>query len=188
MKRHAMWAAVLASMLLPLGTQAAIVLAGIFALLLAAATDLRPVIADLGDILALRAQTRGCVGVITDGCVRDYSLVANQGMPVWAAGPHPAVLGRRHIPWDIDVDIQCGGALVRPGDVIVADDDGPLVIPPHLVEELVGEAEQQEDEEVFIAQMVAAGESVDGLYPLGTAWRERYEQWVADGRPSTTTK
>ncbi|HHW84239.1 MAG TPA: fumarylacetoacetate hydrolase family protein [Actinomycetales bacterium] len=142
----------------------------------------------LGDILALRAQTRGCVGVITDGCVRDYSLVANQGMPVWAAGPHPAVLGRRHIPWDIDVDIQCGGALVRPGDVIVADDDGPLVIPPHLVEELVGEAEQQEDEEVFIAQMVAAGESVDGLYPLGTAWRERYEQWVADGRPSTTTK
>ncbi|MDO5494407.1 MAG: fumarylacetoacetate hydrolase family protein [bacterium] len=138
----------------------------------------------LGDILALRAQTRGCVGVITDGCVRDYALVQNQGMPVWAAGPHPAVLGRRHIPWDIDVDIQCGGALVRPGDVIVADDDGPLVIPPQLVAELVSAAEQQEDEETFIAQMVGAGESVDGLYPLGSAWRDRYDQWVADGRPS----
>ncbi|MDO5676426.1 MAG: fumarylacetoacetate hydrolase family protein [Propionibacteriaceae bacterium] len=133
----------------------------------------------IGDILALRAQVRGATGIITDGCARDYSLVADLEIPVWAAGPHPAVLGRRHIPWDIDVDIDCGGALVQVGDVIVADDDGPIVIPPHLVVEVLEAAEQQEAEEEFIAEMVAAGESVDGLYPLGPTWRPRYDAWRA---------
>lgn len=138
----------------------------------------------LGDILALRAQVRGAAGIVTDGCVRDYELVAGLGLPVWGAGPHPAVLGRRHIPWETDVDVACGGALVQPGDVIVGDDDGVLVIPPPLVVEVLEAAEQQEDEETFIAQMVRAGEGVDGLYPLGPAWRPRYEQWRSAGRPT----
>lgn len=133
----------------------------------------------LGDILALRAKVRGCAGIITDGCARDYSLVADINLPVFAAGPHPAVLGRRHVPWETDVDISCGGATIQVGDVIVADDDGPLVIPPHLVMEVLEAAEQQEDEETFIAEMVQAGESVDGLYPLGKNWRPRYEEWRA---------
>ncbi|HJE51107.1 MAG TPA: fumarylacetoacetate hydrolase family protein [Tessaracoccus flavescens] len=134
----------------------------------------------LGDILALRAQVRGAAGIITDGCVRDYALVAELGMPVFAATHHPAVLGRRHIPWETDVDIACGGALVQVGDVIVADDDGPIVIPPHLVLEVLEDSEQQENEETFIAEMVAAGESVDGLYPLNAQWRERYDAWRRD--------
>lgn len=130
----------------------------------------------IGDILALRAQVRGAVGIITDGCARDFALLQNLGLPVYAAGHHPAVLGRRHIPWEIDVDIACGGALVQVGDVIVADDDGPLVIPPHLVEEVLQAAEQQEAEEEYITQMVREGHSVDGLYPLSGTWRERFEQ------------
>lgn len=130
----------------------------------------------IGDILALRAQVRGAAGIITDGCARDYTLLQNLGLPVYAAGHHPAVLGRRHIPWEIDVDIACGGALVQVGDVIVADDDGPLVIPPHLVEEVLQAAEQQEAEEEFITQMVREGHSVNGLYPLSGTWRERFEQ------------
>ena len=130
----------------------------------------------IGDILALRAQVRGAAGIITDGCARDYTLLQNLGLPVYAAGHHPAVLGRRHIPWEIDADIACGGALVQVGDVIVADDDGPLVIPPHLVEEVLQAAEQQEAEEEFITQMVREGHSVNGLYPLSGTWRERFEQ------------
>lgn len=142
----------------------------------------------LGDILALRAQVRGASGIVTDGCVRDHGLVAAMDLPVWSAGgPHPAVLGRRHIPWETDVDIACGGALVQVGDVIVGDDDGVLVIPPALVVEVLEAAEQQEDEETFIAEMVAAGESVDGLYPLGAAWRPRYEQWRST-RSTTDTQ
>lgn len=134
----------------------------------------------LGDILALRAQVRGAAGIVTDGCVRDHRMVAEMALPVWSAGgPHPAVLGRRHIPWETDVDIACGGALIQVGDVIVGDDDGVVVIPPTLVGEVLTAAEQQEEEEAFITEMVTAGESVEGLYPLATAWRQRYEQWRA---------
>ncbi|SNU00517.1 2-keto-4-pentenoate hydratase/2-oxohepta-3-ene-1,7-dioic acid hydratase (catechol pathway) [Ruaniaceae bacterium KH17] len=136
----------------------------------------------IGDILALRAKVRGAVGIITDGCARDYALLQELGLPVYAAGHHPAVLGRRHVPWETDVDIACGGALVQVGDVIVADDDGPIVIPPHLVEEVLEAAEQQEAEEEYIVRMVREGHSVDGLYPLSGTWRERFEQSRANER------
>lgn len=133
----------------------------------------------LGDILALRAKVRGAAGIITDGAVRDWGPVAEVGLPVFAQGAHPSVLGRVHIPWDTDITISCGGATVQPGDIIVGDDDGALVIPPFMVEELVAACEQQESEEEFIAEMVAAGESVEGLYPLNSQWRERYNEWLA---------
>ncbi|VEI13430.1 fumarylacetoacetate hydrolase family protein [Trueperella bialowiezensis] len=134
----------------------------------------------LGDILALRAKVRGAAGIITDGAVRDWAAVEEVGLPVFAQAAHPSVLGRVHIPWDTDVTITCGRVAVQPGDVIVGDDDGAIVIPPHMVEELVADAEQQESEEEFIAQMVAAGESVDGLYPLNAQWREKYNEWLAE--------
>jgi len=131
----------------------------------------------VGDILALRAQVRGAAGIVTDGGVRDLAAVEALEMPAYHAGAHPAVLGRRHVPWDVDLTIACGGASVQPGDVIVGDADGVLVIPPHLVEELVAAAIEQEREETFIAQMVAGGEGVDGLYPMNAAWKERYRSW-----------
>ncbi|HSN36772.1 MAG TPA: fumarylacetoacetate hydrolase family protein [Arthrobacter sp.] len=133
----------------------------------------------IGDILALRAQVRGAAAVITDGGVRDFSAVAAMDMPTYYANPHPAVLGRRHIPWDTDITIACGGATVQPGDIIVADADGILVIPPALAEELADDSIAQEREEVFIAEMVQQGHRVDGLYPMNSEWRTRYEEWEA---------
>jgi 2-keto-4-pentenoate hydratase/2-oxohepta-3-ene-1,7-dioic acid hydratase in catechol pathway/regulator of RNase E activity RraA len=133
----------------------------------------------IGDILALRAQVRGAAAVITDGGVRDFSAVAAMDMPTYYANPHPAVLGRRHIPWDTDITIACGGTTVQPGDIIVADADGILVIPPALAEELADDSVAQEREEVFIFEMVQQGHSVDGLYPLSAAWRARYQEWEA---------
>ncbi|WP_028267760.1 fumarylacetoacetate hydrolase family protein [Arthrobacter sp. MA-N2] len=130
----------------------------------------------VGDILALRAQVRGAAAIITDGGVRDYTAVAGLDMPTYFANPHPAVLGRRHIPWDTDITIACGGATVQPGDIIVADSDGILVIPPALAEELVDDCIEQEKEEAFIFEMVKQGNSVDGLYPMNAQWRARYEQ------------
>lgn len=130
----------------------------------------------IGDILALRAKVRGAAGIITDGCARDSALLRELGLPVFAAGHHPAVLGRRHVPWETDIDIACGGALIQFGDVIIADEDGPIVIPPHLVEDVLEDSEQQEAEEEFITRMVRDGHSVDGLYPLTGIWRERFEQ------------
>jgi regulator of RNase E activity RraA len=87
------------------------------------------------------------------------------------------VLGRKHVPWDTDVAIACGGAAVLPGDIIVGDADGLLVIPPALVEEVVADAVEQEREEDFIAAQVAAGERVDGLFPMNDEWKERYRAW-----------
>ncbi|MDN4613952.1 fumarylacetoacetate hydrolase family protein [Leifsonia sp. F6_8S_P_1B] len=139
----------------------------------------------VGDVLALRAQVNGAAGIVTDGGVRDLAVVASLDIPTYHNGPHPAVLGRRHVPWETDVTIACGGAAVQPGDVIVGDADGLLVIPPHLVEEVVADAIEQEAEEEFIAERVAAGERVDGLFPMNAAWRERYREWRdrRDARP-----
>ncbi|MET4542216.1 5-oxopent-3-ene-1,2,5-tricarboxylate decarboxylase/2-hydroxyhepta-2,4-diene-1,7-dioate isomerase [Arthrobacter bambusae] len=131
----------------------------------------------VGDILALRAQVRGAAAIITDGGVRDYSAVADLEMPTYFANPHPAVLGRRHIPWDTDITIACGGATVQPGDIIVADSDGILVIPPAIAEELVDDCIVQEKEETFIFQMVQEGNSVDGLYPMNKEWQARFQEW-----------
>ena len=129
----------------------------------------------VGDVLALRALARGAAGVVTDGGVRDFATVAELGLPVFSQGPHPAVLGRKHVPWDTDVTIACGGAAVQPGDVIVGDDDGVVVIPPALVEEVVDAALAQEDEDAWVAEQVRGGAAVDGLFPMSAEWREKYQ-------------
>ncbi|MEV8215060.1 fumarylacetoacetate hydrolase family protein [Leifsonia sp. NPDC077715] len=131
----------------------------------------------VGDVLALRAQVNGAAGIVTDGGVRDLAVVAALDIPTYHNGPHPAVLGRKHVPWDTDTTIACGGATVQPGDVIVGDADGLLVIPPALVEEVVDAAIEQESEEEYIAEQVAAGHAVDGLFPMNAEWKERYRAW-----------
>ncbi|WP_410646113.1 fumarylacetoacetate hydrolase family protein [Amycolatopsis sp. cmx-4-54] len=131
----------------------------------------------LGDILALRARHLGAAGVITDGGVRDFEAVAATGLPVFSQGPHPAVLGRKHVPWDTDVAVACGGATVLPGDIIVGDDDGVVVIPPSLAEEIADATLVQEDEDSWIAEQVGQGRPIEGLFPLNPLWRERYEAW-----------
>ncbi|MFC8452079.1 fumarylacetoacetate hydrolase family protein [Kitasatospora sp. NPDC057223] len=133
-----------------------------------------PGAATLGDILAIRAHVRGAAGIVTDGGVRDADTVAGVGIPVFALGRHPAVLGRRHIPWDHDLTVACGGATVQPGDVIVADSDGIVVIPPALAEEVADAALAQEDEDGWIAEQVRAGHGIDGLFPMDAHWRARY--------------
>ena len=128
----------------------------------------------LGDILAIRAHARGAAGVVTDGGVRDHDAVTAVGLPVYSRGAHPAVLGRKHVPWDSDVTIACGGTTVQPGDVVVGDADGVLVIPRAIAEEVVDAALAQEEEDAWIAQQVAAGNPVDGLFPMDAQWRARY--------------
>ncbi|MFV0374555.1 fumarylacetoacetate hydrolase family protein [Microbacterium sp.] len=136
----------------------------------------------LGDILAIRAHARGAAGIVTDGGVRDEQAVAAVGIPVYTAGAHPAVLGRKHVPWDVDVTVACGGATVQPGDVLVGDADGVIVIPPALVEEVVDAALAQETEDAWIADRVAEGHPVDGLFPMNAQWRARYEAEAGSGR------
>ncbi|MGY5309270.1 fumarylacetoacetate hydrolase family protein [Nocardia gipuzkoensis] len=136
----------------------------------------------LGDILALRAEARNAAGIVTDGGVRDSAAVADIGIPVFTQGGHPAVLGRKHVPWDVDVAIACGGATVLPGDVIVGDDDGVIVIPAALAEEVADAALAQEAEDAWVAEQVAAGHPVDGLFPMNAEWRARYAKAHGDAK------
>lgn len=129
----------------------------------------------LGDILALRAKTRGAAGVVTDGGVRDFDMVAEIGLPVFSKGAHPSVLGRRHVPWETDVTVACGGAAVQPGDIVVGDSDGVIVIPADLAEEIADAALAQEEQDAWIADQVAAGHPVEGLFPMNADWRAKFD-------------
>lgn len=131
----------------------------------------------LGDILAIRAHALGAAGIVTDGGVRDADAVTDVGIPVYTLGAHPAVLGRKHVPWDTDITIACGGATVQPGDVIVGDRDGVIVIPIAMADEVVNAALEQELEDAWVAAQVAAGNPVDGLFPPNTEWIAKFEAW-----------
>ena len=134
----------------------------------------------IGDILALRAQVRGAAGVVTDGAIRDSAALASLDIPVYYAAVHPAVLGRRHVPWETGVTVACAGVTIQPGDLLVGDADGIVVVPPELAADVLAEAREQERQETFIAERVAAGESVDGLFPLPEARRAEYQAWSKD--------
>ena len=134
-----------------------------------------PTAATVGDVLALRAHTLGAAGVVTDGCVRDSAAIADIGLPVFARGAHPSVLGRRHVPWETDATITCAGAAVQVGDVIVGDEDGVVVVPRAIAVDVLTQAARQEAEDAFVAEQVRGGEPVDGLFPMNAAWRARYE-------------
>jgi 2-keto-4-pentenoate hydratase/2-oxohepta-3-ene-1,7-dioic acid hydratase in catechol pathway/regulator of RNase E activity RraA len=134
----------------------------------------------IGDILALRAQARGAAGIVTDGAIRDASRLAALDIPTYHSAIHPAVLGRRHIPWECGVTVACAGVTVQPGDLVVGDGDGVVVIPPGIATELLADAGEQEREEEFIASRVALGERIEGLYPLGEQWRPAYQAWLAE--------
>lgn len=128
----------------------------------------------VGDVLALRAQVRGAAGIVTDGGVRDFAAVQQFDIPVFSQGAHASVLGRRHVPWETDVTIACGGAAVQPGDIIMGDRDGVIVIPPALLAEVAAEAAAQERADAWVADRVAEGHAVDGLFPMNAEWRARY--------------
>jgi regulator of RNase E activity RraA/2-keto-4-pentenoate hydratase/2-oxohepta-3-ene-1,7-dioic acid hydratase in catechol pathway len=139
-----------------------------------------PTAGTVGDILALRAQIRGATGIVTDGAIRDSEALARLGIPVYYAATHPAVLGRRHVPWEVNTTIACAGVTVMPGDIIAGDADGVIVVPRHLAKEVAHDAAEQESQEQFIAEQVAKGEPIDGLYPIGEKWQAAYEAWLAE--------
>ncbi len=140
-----------------------------------------PTAGTIGDILGLRAQVRGAAGVVTDGAIRDSVALAGLEIPVYHAAVHPAVLGRRHVPWETGVTVACAGVTVQPGDILVGDADGVVVLPPGIAAEVLAEAREQERQEEFIASRVALGDPLDGLHPLSDARRPDYEAWLAQG-------
>lgn len=133
----------------------------------------------IGDVLSMRAIARGATGIITDGCVRDSGAVARLDIPVYLLGTHGATLNRDHLPLEVDVAIACAGVLVMPGDVIFGDDDGAMVIPAALVDEVVREAAEQELRDAWSFERARAGESTIGIFPISVERMDEFDAWKA---------
>lgn len=121
--------------------------------------------ASAGGILVGRLMSKGVAGVVTDGGFRDSAEIANLGIPAYHQRPSAPTNLTHHQAIDINVPIGCGDAPVFPGDVIVGDGDGVIVLPAHLADELANEAFEMTVFEDFVTQEVANGRSITGLYP-----------------------
>lgn len=134
--------------------------------------------ASAGSILASRLMVRGAAGIVTDGGFRDAALIAELAMPAYHQRPSAPTNLTLHQAMDINVPIGCGDVAVFPGDVIVGDDDGVMVIPAHLADEIAEEAVDMTLYEDFVTKKVLAGASIIGLYPLTLEEnRAKFETW-----------
>lgn len=137
--------------------------------------------ATLGNILATRIQARGAAGVVTDGALRDTPAFKALGMPAYVRAAHATASFAVHHPMDMNVPIGCGGVLVLPGDVVVGDGEGVVVIPAQVAEAVAHDAHEQERLEEFIQQKVAGGASILGVYPPDEETRREFEEWREAG-------
>lgn len=132
--------------------------------------------ATLGNILAERIMMRGASGIVTDGAMRDTSEFSEIGLPTYVRATHQTQSTARHHPADMNVPIGCAGVLVMPGDVIVGDADGVVVIPAAVAEEVALGALEQERREEFILGKIRSGSSILGVYPPDAATLAEYDE------------
>ncbi|HUG62838.1 MAG TPA: ribonuclease activity regulator RraA, partial [Methylomirabilota bacterium] len=128
-----------------------------------------------GDILCARMVKRGVAALVTDGVVRDAAGVLGTGLPVWCNGvaAPPSVAGLTFVGWQEPV--ACGGVAVFPGDIVVVDDDGAVLIPAALLDAVLAEAPEQERMEAWIMTEVDRGVALPGLYPMSAETKVRYD-------------
>lgn len=133
-----------------------------------------------GDILCARMRKRGVAALVTDGVLRDLDGTLQTGLPIWASGAaSPPAVGALHfVAWQ--QPIGCGGVAVMPDDIIVADNDGAVLIPAALAEAVAAEAPEQERAEAWILSEVEAGHPLPGLYPMNEATQARYRSAQPD--------
>lgn len=131
-----------------------------------------------GSIMVKRMIARGAAGIVTDGGLRDCAEISRSGLPAFCSASTPPTTISRHHAVELDAPIACGNLAVYPGDVIVGDEDGVVVIPRALAEEVANDAAEQERFEVFVAEEVEKGASLNGLYPANEEAIARYKTWT----------
>jgi regulator of RNase E activity RraA len=131
----------------------------------------------LGDVVATRFQVAGGVGLVVDGAIRDLAQVRHIDLAVYVRGTHPGASGRRIIGVDYNIPVRCGGVAVLPGDILVGDAEGVIVIPAHLAEEVADKAVAMEDKENFLREKLLKGSSIYGVYPPSEETLKEYEEW-----------
>ena len=129
-----------------------------------------------GDVKALQLKMNGADGLVTDGAIRDLEVMEreNYGLIIYARARTPYASAPWTEPAEENVDIQCGGALVRPGDVLVGDGDGVVVVPSWFAEECVAVVEEHEAVETYIKEKIMAERVAPGKYypPTPETWAE----------------
>ena len=140
-----------------------------------------PRAASAGSILVSRLMVRGVAGIVTDGGFRDAPEIAKLAIPAYHNRPAPPTNLTHHQALDINVPIGCGDAPVFPGDIILGDQDGVIVIPANLLDEIADETFEMTAYEDFVTEQVRAGRGIFGLYPATdpqsltdfAAWRKK---------------
>ncbi len=136
--------------------------------------------ASAGLLLVTRLMIRKSAGIVTDGGYRDSAEIANLNFPSYHQRPSAPTNLTLHQALDINVPIGCGGVAVFPDDVIGGDDDGVMVIPQHLVDEIVEEGKEMTLFEDFVLKKINEGQSIIGLYPpTNSKIIEDFEKWKA---------
>lgn len=132
-----------------------------------------------GDLLLAWLQQRGAAGIVTDGGFRDTPAIAALGFPAFQSGPAPppSFLALRAVA--LQEPIGCAGVAVYPGDVMVGDREGVVAIPAALAEDIAREAAEAELYDAFVAERIARGAGVRGLYPPTPEGRAAFEAWRA---------
>jgi regulator of RNase E activity RraA len=138
-------------------------------------------VASGGQILTTRLQKRGAAGLVSDGPLRDSGAIAKMDFPVYCAGGSAPLNLIQHHAIEMNVPIGCGGVAVYPGDVIVGDDEGVVVIPQHLADEVAADAAEQEKLEAFILERIRNGAALPGTYPPNAETRAAYAEWRKRG-------
>ena len=133
--------------------------------------------ASAGGILATRLAVRGVAGLVTDGGLRDTPEIAARDFPVYCKAPAAPISLIGHHAVESNVPIACGGVAVYPGDVIVGDGEGVIVIPHAIADEVAADTFEQEKLEEFVQQEIASGRPLPGTYPPNAAAKARYEAW-----------
>ncbi len=133
--------------------------------------------ASAGGILVRRLAVRGVAGLVTDGGLRDTPEIAQRDFPVYCRAPAAPISLIGHHAVESNVPIACGGVAVYPGDIIVGDGEGVIVIPHKIAAEVAADTFEQEKLEEFVQEEIASGRPLPGTYPPNAATRARYEAW-----------
>lgn len=131
-----------------------------------------------GEMMLTFFKGSGGAGVVIDGCIRDYPHAKDLGLGLWLKGTTPNFHTQTNIfPFAVNTPIACGNTLVMPGDIIVADDDGVVVVPISLAPELLKKASEHVEWEEFSRMRLAQGGHLRKYYPLSEEAQTEYEEW-----------
>jgi regulator of RNase E activity RraA len=131
-----------------------------------------------GEMMLTYFKGKGGLGVVIDGCIRDYPEVKPLDMGLWLRGTTPNYHTQTNIfPHAVNVPIACAGVFVKPGDLIVADDDGAVVVPASMAAEIAEQASSKSEWEVFTRMKLLEGGDLRKYYPLNDEAKLEYEAW-----------